>query len=126
MMMSASRHPGIRMAFTVAVALLSAGVAACTQSSIQSPMRAMPATHPIQHVIIIVQENRSFDNMFNGFPGADTVTVGQTKLGPQPLAPVPYVDGSLDNGHFHTSFVAAYVVSPRRGTIAVELGKLED
>ncbi len=62
----------------------------------------------IKHVIIIVQENRSFDNMFNGFPGADTVTVGQTKLGPQPLAPVPFVDGSLDNGHFHRSFTAAY------------------
>jgi phospholipase C len=31
---------------------------------------------PIQHVVIIVQENRSFDNLFQGFPGADTSPVG--------------------------------------------------
>ncbi|MBV8531122.1 MAG: hypothetical protein JO104_07370 [Candidatus Eremiobacteraeota bacterium] len=30
----------------------------------------------IQHVIIIVQENRSFNNLFYGFPGAHTVTYG--------------------------------------------------
>jgi phospholipase C len=59
-------------------------------------------------VIIIVQENRSFDNVFNGFPGADTVTVGQTKTGAQPLGVVPFVSGGPDIGHFHTSFTAAY------------------
>ena len=30
----------------------------------------------IKHVVIIVQENRSFDNLFNGFPGADTAQAG--------------------------------------------------
>jgi phospholipase C len=30
----------------------------------------------IQHVVIIVQENRSFDNLFQGFPGADTRSWG--------------------------------------------------
>jgi phospholipase C len=33
--------------------------------------------NPIQHVVIIMQENRSVDNLFNGFPGANTVTVGK-------------------------------------------------
>lgn len=28
--------------------------------------------HNIRHVVIIVQENRTFDNLFNGFPGALT------------------------------------------------------
>ncbi|HEY4442177.1 MAG TPA: alkaline phosphatase family protein, partial [Candidatus Elarobacter sp.] len=28
----------------------------------------------IKHVVIIVQENRSFDNLFHDFPGADTVS----------------------------------------------------
>lgn len=33
--------------------------------------------HPyIQHVVVIVQENRSFDNLFAGFPGADAPTFG--------------------------------------------------
>src|SRR5690349_4420429 len=31
---------------------------------------------PIKHVVILMQENRSFDHMFGTFPGADGVTVG--------------------------------------------------
>jgi phospholipase C len=31
---------------------------------------------PIQHVFIIIQENRSFDNLFNGYPGANTAPQG--------------------------------------------------
>ena len=31
----------------------------------------------ITHVIYIVQENRSFDNLFQGYPGADTVSQRQ-------------------------------------------------
>ena len=38
-------------------------------------------TRKIQHVVIIVQENRSFDNLFQGFRGADTVPTGQTSHG---------------------------------------------
>ncbi|HXW76169.1 MAG TPA: alkaline phosphatase family protein [Candidatus Eremiobacteraceae bacterium] len=43
-----------------------------------APVGAIP-TGVITHVIIIVQENRTTDNMFNGFPGADTVTSGPAK-----------------------------------------------
>jgi len=32
----------------------------------------------ISHVFVIVQENRSVDNLFNGFPGADTVQYGMS------------------------------------------------
>ena len=42
----------------------------------------MPAaTSPIQHVVIIVQENRTVDNLFHDFPGADTVRSGLTSSG---------------------------------------------
>lgn len=34
------------------------------------------ATGKIKHVVIIFQENRSFDNLFQGFPGADTQSWG--------------------------------------------------
>jgi phospholipase C len=37
------------------------------------------APNPIRHVILIVQENRSFDSLFMGYPGADTVTSGACK-----------------------------------------------
>ena len=30
----------------------------------------------ITHVVFVVQENRSFDNLFQGYPGADTVSQG--------------------------------------------------
>ena len=30
---------------------------------------------PIQHIVVIVQENRTVDNLFNGYPGADTVAI---------------------------------------------------
>lgn len=38
-------------------------------------------TGTIKHVVIIVQENRSFDNLFQGYPGADTVSQGKNSAG---------------------------------------------
>jgi phospholipase C len=35
----------------------------------------------IKHVVIIIQENRSFDNLFQGYPGADTVARGKDSHG---------------------------------------------
>ncbi len=44
----------------------------------------------IKHVVIIVQENRSFDNLFQGFPGADVQSYGYTSTGEKvTLQPVP-------------------------------------
>ncbi len=43
----------------------------------------------IQHVIWVVQENRSFDDMFEGYPGADTVSSGKDSNGNTiPLQPI--------------------------------------
>ena len=35
----------------------------------------------ITHVVYILQENRSFDNLFQGYPGADTVASGKDLRG---------------------------------------------
>ena len=35
----------------------------------------------ITHIVYIVQENRSFDNLFQGYPGADTVSSGKDSSG---------------------------------------------
>jgi phospholipase C len=57
----------------------------------------------IQHIIVIVQENRSVDNLLNGFPGVDTVRWGYDHRGHRvPLAATdfntPYdIDHSLHN-----------------------------
>ncbi|HEU5480269.1 MAG TPA: alkaline phosphatase family protein, partial [Candidatus Tumulicola sp.] len=39
------------------------------------------ASSPIEHVVIIVQENRSFDNLFATFPGANGATQGKMHNG---------------------------------------------
>lgn len=40
----------------------------------------LPA-HSIEHVIVVVQQERSFENLFAGYPGAYTVTKGETHTG---------------------------------------------
>lgn len=65
----------------------------------------------IHHIVIIIQENRSFDNLFHGFPGADTADYGLSHEGKRvPLRPIlltaPYdisngfqdFEHSYDNG----------------------------
>jgi phospholipase C len=63
---------------------------------------------PIQHVIVVIQENRTMDNMFNGFPNADTVLHGldsknnRVTLQPEGLA------WPFDPDHYHASLVKEY------------------
>lgn len=42
---------------------------------------AAQAPGRITHVVILIQENRTFDDLFNGFPGADTVLTGKDHNG---------------------------------------------
>ncbi len=57
-----------------------AGAAGCNNSSsvASAPPTTQPA-HAIRHIIILLQENRSFNNLFMGFPGAETATTGKCK-----------------------------------------------
>lgn len=63
-------------------AALTALVLAACSSTISTNVPAPGPTHssappsPIQHVIIVFQENRSFNNIFMKFPGAETSTTG--------------------------------------------------
>ncbi len=55
----------------------------------------------IKHIVVIVQENRSFDNLFQGFPGADTVSSGKASDGSTvPLQPVSLAQGADPNHGF--------------------------
>ncbi len=45
------------------------------------PMHHRSSGNPIQHIVIIVQENRSFNNLFEGFPGATTASSGEISNG---------------------------------------------
>jgi phospholipase C len=65
-----------------------------------SPPKTSPSGSPILHVVVIMQENRTFDNLFNGFPGADSAQSGMSKGTVVPLSPVPLGGATyLDNSH---------------------------
>ena len=65
------------------------------------------SSHYIEHVVLIVQENRTFDDFFATYPGADGATHGTMHDGKTvKLKEVPLEGPTLDNGW--TSFVAAY------------------
>jgi len=70
-------------------------------------LHADTATH-IKHVVILIQENRSFDNFFATFPGADGATHGRRHDGTL----VPLVKHSLlspaDFPHGYYSFLIDY------------------
>jgi phospholipase C len=66
---------------------------------------AVPADiHKIKHVIVIMQENRSFDSYFGTFPGADGIPMANGKptvCAPDPATGhcvAPYLDHSDKNG----------------------------
>jgi phospholipase C len=47
----------------------------------RQPAPASSGAGKIQHVIWVVQENRTVDNLFHGYPGADTVSKGKDSFG---------------------------------------------
>jgi len=77
-----------------------------------SPVVPPPSSQVIQHVVLIVQENRSPDNLFHDTnlmaAGADIATTGMNSLGqtitlePGPLATI------YDNDHSHKAFLEMY------------------
>jgi phospholipase C len=74
------------LAFSLACVL-----AACSLRSQPSPLPAtgtfdlsapsVTGAGKIKHIVYIVQENRSFDDVFQGYPGADTVSKGKDSKG---------------------------------------------
>jgi phospholipase C len=91
------------------------GVAPTTAPVGTSPVNSTPVSggpgatpsERIQHIVVIMQENRSFDHMFNGFPGADTVQSGMNGSSAVPLAVVP-LGGTPDVSHSHTTWWAQW------------------
>ncbi|MEO6990860.1 MAG: alkaline phosphatase family protein, partial [Candidatus Baltobacteraceae bacterium] len=62
----------------------------------------------ISHVVIIVQENRSFDNLFQGYPGADTVSSGKNSSGQTIVLQPEGLEQQYIIDHSFTAFRAAY------------------
>src|SRR5216683_2587983 len=60
-----------RAAFAMGVIVIAIACGGPTQSSTSTPAMPEVGIHKIQHVVVIMQENRSFDHYFGVYPGAD-------------------------------------------------------
>jgi phospholipase C len=65
--------PAMLISAAVVVAI---GVAVLTQAAGRSASHSDVGIHKIKHIIVIMQENRSFDHYFGTFPGANGIPVG--------------------------------------------------
>jgi phospholipase C len=108
---------GLHAIGPAALLALASILGACTNAGSSGGPSQIPAArvHPatvagldkVKHVVIIVQENRSFDNLFYGFPGADTQSYGYNEKGEKiALQPVGLAT-EWDIVHNSTSFYAA-------------------
>jgi phospholipase C len=92
--------PGRIFRLVAACVLLGGLLAACTK---EVHNQAAAGIHKIKHVIIIMQENRSFDSYFGTYPGADGIPMKNgvpTVCVPNPLGGCtpPYHDVADVNG----------------------------
>ncbi len=103
----------------LALAACNGGTSSLGLSSRSQPaLRNSSLRSPIKHIVLVVQENRTFNDLFATFPGADGTTTGQVVPNPScsppivynatiPLAKVPLVvPYDLDHGYFayHTAY----------------------
>jgi phospholipase C len=85
-----------------------AGSAGGTRASWVLGARARGPSSKIQHVVIIIQENRTTNNLFNALPGADTVRTAKNSEGQTvQLLPVP-LTAPYDISHRHSAFETEY------------------
>ena len=64
--------------------------AGCGGTRTYSPQQGPQGLSAIQHIVVIIKENRSFDHYFGTFPGADGATTGKISTGRViPLGPAP-------------------------------------
>jgi len=91
------------------VLLLCAPLFACSVSG--TGMNPGPRPTPsgkIKHIVIIIQENRTVDNLFNGLKGADTVRSGLDHKGHVVPFHVVGLEDAHDVCHDHTCWVVTY------------------
>lgn len=76
----------------------------CTSSLTTADNEPEPVTStPIKHVVVVMQENRTFDNFFHGFPNADSADSGLNGTTVVPLTPID-LGSSAGTNNSHLAF----------------------
>lgn len=82
------KHWAIPFAF-IAAAALATGCNASATHSIPLPAQLSrprpPSASPIAHIVVMIQENRTFNDFFATFPGADGATSGYERIHGKPV-----------------------------------------
>jgi phospholipase C len=77
------------LASSLAVVLTVSSCSAASNPTLQPILGNQSGTGKIRHVVYVIQENRSFNDMFEGYPGADTTATGEDSSGEKiPLRPI--------------------------------------
>jgi phospholipase C len=77
------------------------------RGTVANPLARSKGASKIKHVVIIVQENRSFDDLFQGYVGADTKPFGYTSTGAKvKLVPIG-LEAPWDIDHSSNSYFEA-------------------
>ena len=67
----------------------------------RDPLPVAPSTTPIKHIVYIVKENRTYDNLFGRFPEGDGARAGKALDGSTiRLGPLPDKQVDLQHNHF--------------------------
>jgi phospholipase C len=97
-----------------------ATLAACNGGETSNSLGARPyvlrnsgsgSGSPIDHVVLVIQENRSFNNLFATFPGATGTTVGEELVHgrtKQITLSEKHLQNKTDLVHAYTGFLTAY------------------
>lgn len=85
-----------------------AAVPSASAPEFGSPIARALGSGTIQHIVVIVQENRTIDNLFNGFPGADTMTWGRNENGQVVVLHKTPLAAQYDMSHKHSTWLTDY------------------
>lgn len=97
----------IGLLVTVTFVVAAGGMLLSSRGNTGAPQGALPVAR-IQHVVIIVQENRTPDNLFHGLPNADIASTGlNSKRQTITLSEIALAN-NYDLAHEHNAFVVDY------------------
>ncbi len=100
-----------RLCVALAGAVLIAGCGQSTNGITPENPTALqrgPSQGKVSHVVIIVQENRTVDNLFYGLPGADTVRYGVNSDGRRVRLEPEHLASPYDISHEHSAFAVEF------------------